>query len=86
MRTLYDNIETTISRHPQARGLQSACKLRLAFAVCIIKHSTWAEIWEDYCGCLAAQEPFLGERAVNSQGEPGAYEWMTYKQVGRCAA
>lgn len=27
------------------------------------------------------QSPFLGERNVNSQGEPGPYEWVTYKQV-----
>jgi long-chain acyl-CoA synthetase len=44
IKTLYDCIETTISRHPEA--------------------------------------PYLGERQVNSQGEPGPYHWTTYKRFG----
>ena len=77
--TLYDNIETTISRHPQVRNIQHPrwlqCNVLWTLKdlnACSLVRST---------GLRPPQAPYVGERAVNSQGEPGPYQWLTYKQV-----
>jgi len=47
---------------------------------------TIADLWE-LSTSRHANVPFLGTRAVSSDGKPGGYEWMTYGAAGaeRCA-
>jgi hypothetical protein len=85
IKTLYDCIETTISRHPEVGSaplgpaavsvtqiMQSTPDIMLSRFLLIAKNVL----------CLSVQAPYLGERQVNSQGEPGPYKWTTYKRVG----
>ena len=73
VRTLYDNLELSVVRHAQVRLRLSV----VAPAAAARSHSGGgAEVL--HC----EQVPYLGERTLDTKGQAGQYEWMTYGEAG----